>query len=178
MANIRAQAMGSGTTTQDLADMFGIHRGFFCLGAPRKPEHGGDPSSQRFRPDARAHAAGASAVERPKVRIQAALPSRPAAAVGDPVRKRCRIAAHTSFRQWGCRMVLGPVMPVSGALVSDTLRASILNFEVLSTRLVAKRQTRIWHNGELDILTRCETDGVFLLVVTGWRGDETTPPKG
>lgn len=94
------------------------------------------------------------------------------------MRKRCRTAAHTSFRQWGCRMVLGPVMPVSGALFSDTLRASILNFEVLSTRLVAKRQTRIWHNGELDILIRCETDGVFLLVVTGWRGDETTPPKG
>jgi hypothetical protein len=75
--------------------MFGVHRGLFCLGAPPKPERGGDPSSQRFRPDARAHAAGASAVERPKARIQAALPSRLAVAAGDPVRKRRRTAQRT-----------------------------------------------------------------------------------
>jgi len=81
-----------GHAVQDLAGMFGVHRGLLGLGAPRKPERGGDPSSQRFRPDARAHAAGASAVERPKARIQAALPSRLAVAARDPVRKRRRTA--------------------------------------------------------------------------------------
>lgn len=175
--------MGSGTTThgrgllvsfRDLADMFGSWdiSGALLFRCPRKPERGGDPSSQRFRPDARAHAAGASAVQRPKVRIQAALPSRPAVTAGDPVRKRCRTAAHTSFRQWGCCMVPGPVV------VSNTLRASVPSFQVLFDSVGGQATTRIWHNGELEILTGCETDEVFLLVLKGWRGDETTPPKG
>lgn len=170
--------MGSGTTThgrgllvsfRDLADMFGSWdiSGLFCLGAPGSPSAAviHHPRDSDQMPEL---------MQRKLLRFNVPrFGSRPPCRVDLPSQQEIPCGKGV-----GPQPTLHSVNGVAGWSWGQSCQPLFSTWRCFATRLVAKQQTRIWHNGELEILTGCETDEVFLLVLKGWRGDETTPPKG